>query len=554
MGPPDNERDALSNPHSPDSPADTLWDVVVVGTGMGGSTVGHELARRGRRVLFLERGHFLFGDADRGNGQIPLQPDEAPEGRLRRGLWPLPIQGQTTFGPTEFFAPLGCGSGGSTGLYAAQLERLSPLDFRPRANYPEVADSTLPESWPVSYEEFVPYYRRAEELYRVRGTPDPLEPDPSSSLRAPPPLSPRDQDFFESFRELGLHPYRAHAGYEFIPGCEECGGVLCPRACKNDAGRICLMPALEQHGARILTDCAVIKLEADKSAVQRVHCSWRGTELSIRARIVVLAAGALMTPVLLLNSSSPAWPNGLANSSGMVGRNLMFHASDFILVRPRRALSAVGPKKALALNDFYVSDGRKLGTFQSVGIAIGWGAILYFLRTRMQQAPGWQQKLASPFLRAIALIAARYFRSATVFASIIEDLPYPENRVLPDPQARNGMRFEYRYTEDLRERTRLFRRRLAETLAPHHRIMVLAGENNINSGHTCGTCRFGNDPATSVLDRDNRAHGVENLFVADASFFPSSGGTNPSLTIAANALRVAESIDRQLAKSSWGPL
>jgi len=547
MGPPDNEHDARANPHSPDSPADTLWDVVVVGTGMGGSTVGHELARRGRRVLFLERGHFLFGDADRGNGQIPLQPDEAPEGRLRRGLWPLPIQGQTSFGPTEFFAPLGCGSGGSTSLYAAQLERLSPVDFKPRANYPQAADSTLPESWPVSYEEFVPYYRRAEELFRVRGTPDPLKPDPVPSLREPPPLSPRDQDFFDSFRELGLHPYRAHAAYEFIPGCEECGGVLCPRACKNDAGRICLMPALEQHGARLLTDCDVLGLEADARAVQRVRCRWRGADLSIRAKVVVLAAGALMTPVLLLNSASSAWPNGLANSSGMVGRNLMFHASDFILVRPRRSLSAVGPKKALALNDFYVSDGRKLGTFQSVGISIGQGAILYFLRGTMEKSPAWQRKLASPFLRAISIIAARYFRDATVFASIIEDLPYAENRVLPDPQAKNGMRFEYRYTEDLRERTRFFRKRLAATFASHHRVMVLTGENNINYGHTCGTCRFGEDPAVSVLDRNNRAHGVGNLYVVDASFFPSSGGTNPSLTIAANALRVGEAIDRQLA-------
>lgn len=536
------DRNEAANPYAPAAPGEGSWDVIVVGTGMGGSTAGYELARRGKRVLFLERGRFLFGGADRGDGRLELEPDESPEARLRRGLWPLPIQGSTNFGPTEFFAPLGCGSGGSTSLYAAQLERLSPLDFKPRANYPEATDSTLPEAWPVSYEEFVPYYRRAEELFRVRGTPDPLNPDPAAALREPPPLSPRDQDFHDSFRELGLHPYRAHAAYEFLPGCEECGGVLCPRGCKNDAGRICLMPALEQHGARLLAGCEVLGLDADARAVQRVRCRWNGQALEVRAKTVVLAAGALMTPILLLNSASPAWPQGLANSSGMVGRNLMFHASDFIAVRPRRPRSASGPKKALALNDFYVHQGRKLGTFQSVGIAIGRGSILYFLRGTMQKAPAWQRKLASPFLRAISIVAARYFDGAGVFASIIEDLPYLENRVVPDLQARNGMRFEYRYTEHLRERTKLFRKRLAKVLAPHHRMLVLAGENNINYGHTCGTCRFGDDPATSVLDRDNRAHGIENLYVVDASFFPSSGGTNPSLTIAANALRVGEAI------------
>jgi choline dehydrogenase-like flavoprotein len=543
----------MAQPNSQDAaPADTLWDVLVVGTGMGGSTLGHELARRGRRVLFLERGHFLFGGADRGKGTIPFDADDSPESRLRRGHWPLPLQGRTSFGTTEFFAPLGCGSGGSSGLYAAQLERLLPVDFEPRANYPEAGDSTLPESWPISYAEFLPWYRRAEQLYGVRGTPDPLNPDPDSALREPPPLSARDQDFDESFRALGLHPYRAHVACEYLPGCLDCGGVLCPRACKNDAGRTCLVPALEQHGARILADCEVTSLEADARAVQRVHCRWKGQPLALRARVVVLAAGALMTPTLLLNSVSQAWPNGLANSSGMVGRNLMFHASDFIAVRPRRSLSALGPKKALSFNDFYVHAGRKLGTFQSVGVGIDRGSILYFLKGRMQKSPAWQRKLASPFLRAVSILAALHFRGAGVFASIIEDLPYLENRVVPDPQAKNGMRFEYRYTGHLRERTRLYRRLLARTLAPHHRMMVLTGADNINYGHTCGTCRFGNDARSSVLDRDNRAHEVENLYVVDASFFPSSGGTNPSLTIAANALRVAQAIEGQLARGLVG--
>ncbi len=538
---------SADSPHAPDSPATDTWDALVVGTGMGGAAAGYALARRGWRVLFLERGHFLFGDFDRGEGHIPDGADDAPDARLDRAHFPLPIEGDTTFGPLEFFAPLGCGTGGSTSLYAAQLERLDPRDLHPRANHPRAADSTLPDSWPIRWEELVPFYREAEALFGVTGTPDPLNPDPEQKLVEPPPLSARDQDLHDSFRELGLHPYRAHAGLRFVPGCDGCPGVMCPRGCKSDAGRVCLMPALEKHGARILADCEVTGLDADASRVTRVRCRWRGRELALSAKLVVLAAGALTTPTLLLRSKSAAWPDGLANRSGAVGRNLMFHASDFVAVRPRRRLSEAGPRKALSLNDFYVHEGAKLGTFQSVGIAVDAGYVLYYLRSVFQKVPKWQRALIGPFLRVVAKVAARYFRGAAMFASIVEDLPYWDNRVVPDPGAKNGLRFHYRYPVELRERTALSRRALARALKSRHRTMVLSGGNNLNFGHTCGTCRFGDDPATSVLDRNNRAHGIANLYVVDASFFPSSGGINPSLTIAANALRAAEAMHRQLA-------
>src|SRR5262249_51523944 len=153
--------------------------------------------------------------------------------------------------------------------------------------------------------------------------------------------------------------------------------------------------------------------------------------------------------------------------------------------------------------------------------------------------------LAAPFLRVVAHLAAFHFREAAMFATIVEDLPYWENRVVPDSKSRNGMRFEYRIPGELRERNRLFPKRLRGALKPHHRVLVLSNEDTLNFGHVCGTCRFGDDPERSVLDRWNRAHDLANLFVVDASFFPSSGGTNPTLTIAANALRVAREIDRQ---------
>lgn len=529
-----------------ENPEGERWDVAIVGTGMGGATVGYELARRGHRVLFLEKGKFFQNEMDRGTGRMSLREDNRPEARLARGRWPLPIQGGTSFGAVEFFAPLGCGSGGSTILYGAQLERLAPCDFQPRANYPDVHDSALPDAWPITYEEMLPYYRRAEDLYRVCGTPDPLRPDATVALRQPPPLSERDEQLFASFQQLGLHPYRAHVGFEFIEGCEECGGVICPRACKSDAAHICLMPALVNHDAKLVPECEVIRLDADQNTVAAIHCRRNDRETTIKARIVVLAANAFMTPILLMNSRSTTWPHGLANRSGLVGRHLMFHCSDFVAVRPKASVSTIGPRKALALNDFYVSDQGKLGTFQSVGIAVNPGYVLHYLRMLAKKDPKWWRGLTKPFLRPAAYVGAYYFRGAAVFATIVEDLPYYENRVMPDPMAKNGFRFQYTYTQDLRRRNEAFRSILVERLARQHRLAFLSGKNNINYGHVCGTCRFGINPETSVLDKHNRSHDVKNLFVVDASFFPSSGGINPSLTIAANSLRVAEEIDRQL--------
>jgi len=529
----------------PTSPEREAWDVIVIGTGMGGGTVGYELARLGRRVLFLEKGRLLHGE-DKADERNPALDPEA-DARMRTGRWPLQLEGKTSFGDVAFFAPLGSGTAGSSGMYGAQLERFRPSDFQPREHFPDAIDANLPEAWPVSHAEMTPYYRRAERLFRVRGTQDPFDTDLGASLAEPPPLSPRDQGLCDSFRELGLHPYRSHVGFDYVDNCFECADI-CPIACKSDAGFRCVLPALGEHGASILPECEVIGLRASRSRITGVHVRWKDREITLEAKVVALAAGAYMTPLLLLNSTSRDWPNGLANRSGQVGRNLMLHTSDFVTVDQKEQLSAEGPKKALALNDFYLDNGRKLGTFQSVGLPLAPPFIKAYLNYAKERDPQWWRRMAGPLVPTAARLAAHVFRSASLFATIVEDLPYSENRVLPDPNAKNGMRFEYRYTQELMERNVHFRKRLAEVLSPKLRVRVVTwGRNNINYGHVCGTCRFGDDPESSVLDSRNRAHDVDNLFVVDASFFPSSGGTNPSLTIAANALRVAEIIDRQLA-------
>jgi choline dehydrogenase-like flavoprotein len=523
-----------------------VHDVIVVGTGMGGSTVGFALARLGRRVLFLEKGLLRFGAADRGDGCPCPDAEDSPEARLRRGWWPHPIVGRTDAGCMEIFGTQGCGSGGTSGVYAAQLERFHSADFAPRAHYPDVPGTTLPEAWPITYEDLLPYYREAEALYRVRGTDDPLNPDPESPLLEPPPMSERDQALFDSLGQLGLHPYRAHVAFEFVDGCEECGGVICPRNCKNDAGRICLMPALRQHGAQILDQSEVLRLETSGRAVQKVYCRWRGQTLALSAKVVVLAGGAFFTPRLLLESSSDAYPDGLANSSRLVGRNLMLHTGHFLAIHQREEASKEGPKKSIALNDFYIADGKKLGTVQSVGVDVSWGSVLYHMRSVTKMAPRWWRPLTSPFLRLAARASAAYFRDSAVLATIAEDLPYHENGVVLDRSAKSGFRFEYRYTDELFERNELMRSLIKRALAGRHPTVALSPLKFLNYAHACGTCRFGVDPTKSVLNANNRAHDVDNLYVVDASCFPSSSGTNPSLTIAANALRVGKAIHQYL--------
>ncbi|MCC5870724.1 MAG: GMC family oxidoreductase, partial [Gammaproteobacteria bacterium] len=546
--------------------AEHVWDVVVVGTGMGGATAGYELAKAGRKVLFLEKGpfaHRALAAAPEGLCQAELHPiagspaesaDPVPA-RSRYGWWPHRAFVRSRTESFDFHLPVGCGSGGSTAFYAAGLERFSPADFMPRANFPDIADSTLPERWPISYEELQPFYDRAEALFRVRGTQDPLFSGGPSTVLDPPPLGAADADLMDSLRSSGLNPYRVHAGFEAIPGCNGCPTGHCPNACKSDAAWICLVPALLQHGARIMAECEVTRLDADGLRVRGVHCRRGQESMFIRAKVVILAAGALTTPALLLKSTSPQWPAGLANQSGLVGRNLMFHAGDFIALRSSVRNQPVGPRKTLALNDFYFADGKKLGTFQMLGVSLNADEVMQYLRDSSEAnqawwalftrpAPVWWRKLMSPPMRLVLTIFRHLskFEGAPIWASILEDLPYNHNRVYPDPDNPEQVIIEYQFSDELRQRIETFRAKLISALG-REAVLVLSARYKIDYPHACGTCRIGDDPRDSVLDRNNRAHGISNLYVVDASFFPSSAGTNPSLTIAANALRVAQVIN-----------
>ncbi|OBH97912.1 GMC oxidoreductase [Mycobacterium sp. E2733] len=527
-----------------------VWDVIVVGTGMGGGTLGYSLARSGRRVLFVEKGRSTLPGAP---GTIRASMPEVAEplscrsvktyydvlSRSGRSIDEVEdISGRS---PRRFVPFLGSGTGGSSSLYGMVCERFFAQDFTPRQHFRNPGDSTVPEAWPVTYDEMRPWYAAAEKLLGVRGQADPLRPEATeASLPAAPQFSAENQPLVDYLTGRGLHPYHLPMACDYTEGCSTCQSYLCNKSCKNDAARNCLLPAIAEHGAHLLPECRVVRLEADRTKVNQVICETPSGTLGLKAKVVVLAAGALVTPVLLLNSRSADWPRGLANGSDLVGRNLMRHLVDMIEIWPKSGVRMTGANKEIGLNDFYFWEGQKYGTVQSFGAM----APMEILTS----PPGWRARALRLMSPAVRRVYERFFNGGLVLATIMEDLPYLDNRVLqsdqPNGDGRQRLRLQYRLHPNEIERRAVFLRQMKEVLEPFRKITLRGAEDNKAVAHVCGTCRFGSDPASSVLDPHNRAHEVENLYVVDSSFFPSSAGLNPSLTIAANALRVAAHVNQ----------
>jgi choline dehydrogenase-like flavoprotein len=424
--------------------------------------------------------------------------------------------------------------GGTSAFYAAALERPEPHDLDDSAERPHPTGG-----WPVSYAEFRPYYEQAERMYCVSGDGNPLAEDEPAFLRTPPALSKGDAALMESFRRRGLHPYRMHLGVRDVSGCQECFGRICARTCKMDGRTAGVEPALLTGRAALLERCQVVALRGTPSRVTHVEAVRAGQPLTFRARRFVLAAGALGSPSLLLASASEAWPRGCANESGLVGRNLMFHLSEVIAIWPERVSNFKGFSRTIALRDLYYVNGRRFGIIQSLGVCASFGDILHAMNQKFDRTVIRRARPLRQFNRIPAMAAAKILGEARVFTGILEDLPYASNRVFLENGEMSSMRVKYDFSSELLERRELFRGIMKKSLKGL-RSFFMTVEPELNFGHPCGTLRFGGDPGGSVLDASCRAHSVRNLYAADTSFMPTSMGVNPSLTTAANALRVAD--------------
>lgn len=532
------------SPNSKLNPEKINWDYIIIGTGVGGSTIGYRLAQAGKKVLFCEQGrsHLKISDSLSGDYAEQFFPAAATPGFQHRdileksGRWASEIADISLQKTTRHIPFIGSGTGGSSALYGAAMERFWPEDFEPKQWHKEANGSSLAEKWPISYDELKPFYEQAESLYRVRkevGSPD-----------SPPQLSPANKKLFDFLAGKGMHPYRLPCACEFLPECKSCQGFLCNQECKNDSVKVCLKPAIDQYGATLLDQCQVKSLHSDGQRITGVSANWKGELLKLRGKHIILAAGALSTPVILLRSATSHSPNGLANESGMVGKNLMRHFVDMYVVLSGKKPDKSDNTKEIAFNDFYITNDNKFGSVQS----FGWMPPAEII------AESLEQDIKNSFFPYGAFIFNRMkpvvrpmlekiLCNRLVLASTLEDLPFPENRVMPDGD--NGIQFSYQISEYDKRRIDLFRQQLKQTFRKMRYILIKQAENNERLAHVCGTCRMGDNAKDSVVDKFNRAHDLDNLYIIDSSFFPSSGGTNPSLTIAANALRVASHLLRQ---------
>lgn len=514
------------------------YDVIVIGTGPGGAALAHRLAPTGKSILMIERGDYLprareNWDAKTVFVDAAYQAKETWYGKDGRAFRP----------GVHYFV------GGNSKVYGAALFRLRERDFGTVVH----SDGISP-AWPLKYDTFEPYYTAAEQLFQVHGERghDPTEPAASAPYSWPPVShEPRIQALSERFARLGLHPFHMPLGVLL----DEKNGQATPTSIwfrnnafdgfpcllngKADAQVMCVDPTLRRHAnAQLLTHAYVEKLHTDPSgqSVRSVEVvrEGGGTE-QYSADIVVVACGALSSALLLLRSASDKHPAGLANGSGQLGRNYMRHNQSVLMALTREPNDTVF-QKTLAVSDYYFGSddwGYPLGLIQMMGKS-------HAEQIRAEALPDWLSWVPEMPFDMMA-------RHSMDFWLMSEDLPRPENRIRIGADGRVILDL----TENNMEAHHRLRAKLEHLLGEETRAHPVLLERKLYLGkdipisgtaHQAGTARFGTDPRQSVLDLNCKAHELDNLYLADASFFPSIGAVNPTLTIIANALRVADAI------------
>jgi choline dehydrogenase-like flavoprotein len=499
-------------------------DIAILGSGPGGATMAYALRDSGAKVVLLERGDFLPKEPENQSVRAVFR-----EGRYKPSETWLDGEGKPFVPGTHYFV------GGNTKLFGACLARLRESDFHAY----ELEDGPSP-AWPHGYAELERHYAEAERIYRVhaRNGDDFLEPPRSGEY----PFGPVDDDpaiaeLRDRLAAQGLRPFSLPLGIDVRPGgrcvrSRECDAFPCPVDAKSDADVCCVRPALRSPDVRLVTRALAKRLVTDHTGrrVTHVEADVAGEHTEVVAGRFVVSCGAVNSAALLLRSANAQHPEGLANSSGQVGRNYMHHTNAALLAIDPRRTNEIGFQKTLGINDFYFADPERsdgwrfpLGSAQLVGKVQG-----EMIRSQQPWLP----------LR-LAMALARRSVDWWLFT---EDTPLPENRVTLGPGG--AIRLTWRPTNTGSQN------RLIKATA---RMMRRAGFPLIltrrwglpTNSHQSGTLRFGADPTTSVLDPLCRAHDVDNLYAVDGSFFPSVGGGpgGPTLTIAAQAMRVAEESD-----------
>ena len=518
---------------------DNQYDLIIIGTGAGGGTLAYHLAPSGKRILILERGDYVAREKDNWNPQA-VNVDARYN---TKEIW-RDIQGRDLHPHTNYYV------GGNTKFYGAALFRLRQQDFGEIRHHGGISPA-----WPISYSDLDPYYTQAEQLYQVHGNrgEDPTEP-PAGKPYPWPAVSheSRIQHLADDFASSGLTPFHTPLGImldEKNPRespcirCNTCDGFPCLVQAKSDAQVLCVDPAVQHSNVTLLTNALVKRLETDATGheINRVVVERNGSLESYSGDIVVVSCGAINSAALLLRSANDKHPQGLANSSDVVGRHYMGHTNS-VLMAISKCPNPTIFQKTLSVNDFYFGSRdfeypmghiSFVGKLDAITLRAGAPAI----------APGFTLELMA--------------KHSLDFWLTSEDLPDPENRVTI---GRNGEIVMAYTPNNLKAhdqlKTHLQKTMKQNTCSIHGREChqglfsrnLYVGQRIPLAGvaHQNGTIRFGHDPKNSALDVNCKTHDVDNLYVVDGSFFPSSAAVNPALTIIANAMRVGDQLLQRL--------
>jgi choline dehydrogenase-like flavoprotein len=492
------------------------YDVVIIGSGVGGGSVALQLANTDLKILIIERGPTLPRESQN------WDPVEVFCERRYHTKETWYADGRA-FNPGMFYFV-----GGSTKFYGTAMFRFREKDFEETAHLEGVSPA-----WPIRYSDLEPWYGMAEKIFGVRGEAgkDPTDPPRSSDYEHNAiPHEPVIAEIAGKLRDQGLQPFPMPSAVDYgsegaCKRCMNCDGFPCKIDAKGDAEVKLIHPARKSKKVELLTDAMVEKLETDDTGkvVTAVIVNVNGTRQRIVAGTFVVSAGAINSAALLLRSANARNSRGLANSSDVVGRHYMTHnTSALMAVHPLKKNNTRFPK-TLAVHDFYFGENQNdtpLGSLQLLG------------------------KIKEPMLRGKLGAFPKFIRTALAEHSVdwyaqSEDLPHADSRVTIRPDGAINLHWH-------RTNIKTHNRWVKKCKSILHKAgypIVLAASFGIDVvSHQCGTVRFGNDPATSALDENCKAWDHENLFVVDAGFFPSSAAVNPALTVAAQGLRVGKFI------------
>lgn len=534
-------------------------NAVIAGAGAGGGIVAKELATAGMTVVLLERGQWHTGfdsrkDDLRNQRTSQLGCAFGPDERSPRVAVDDTGKGRIVQPNDWAYSNNAACVGGGTFSYGAMAWRFMPQDFRMRSTYGTVEGSTL-DDWPISYQDLEPYYEKAEWEIGVSGEPEPaVKPPRKRPLPMPPLPDSKEHVLLEAAaKRLRLHPFHIPMLRNTVPyngrgacmRCRWCVGFACEVDAKNGTHNTVIPRALASGNCELRTDCMVKEILTD-SRGRVTGISYFDSENHLQeqpADIVVLAASATESARLLLNSRSRLFPAGIGNRYDWVGRNLQGHAyTGAVGLFDFDAFDDLGPGASIAICDFNHGNPGIVG-----------GALLCneFIRLPIQFAdmtpPGMRRWGAAhkDYMR-------KFFKRSIIVMGPVQELPVFDARVQVDPTVKDFWGIPviqlsgHRHPADVA--TGKYIAAKAEAWLKEAGAIQTwprtPGRELSGGQHQAGTCRMGDDPQTSVVDRNCRVHDVDNLFIADGSVHVTNGGFNPVLTIMANAYRVGEYIAR----------